>query len=490
MNPGAVKQRFPRSSPYWPVLTHPQLGRVLPGLAISALGDGMSIIAISWLALQIAPDGQRGTWLAIAVAAYSLPSAAGGMLFGRFMRGRSGAQLAGCNATLRAVALAAIAIIYATDHLNVMLYVTLLAVSSLLAAWGSAGRYTLIAEVLPAQHHLPANAVITTISEFATIVGPPLAGILISLTNPAVVITIDAISFAVLAATYRLAVPATSSATRTETRESAKAGFTTIFHDRTLLGLLTLSFGFFFLFGPFYAAMPIHITDDLHGSATLLGTYYTAFGIGAVIGGLVTAYLRRWPLWPTTVGIVLAFGATMLPLGLGAPTAIALTSFALAGTIWAPYMATSMAVPTQHTRRPPRPSPRRQRLNPRNIRAPRHRPRRSTRHRHRRTRNPPRLRHRHPRTRRRRRSAHHPQITHNADDRSPPNRSASIRKHPTRWRQLTKRHSAQRERPHHHAAARKAPTDRRAGYDCRRTTPTRRVADLVRHLRLRSATYR
>ena len=196
-----------------------------------------------------------------------------------------------------------------------------------------------IAELLPQQHHLPANAVMTTINEFATIVGPPLAGILIGWTDAAVVIAIDAASFAVLAATYRFAVPNT----RSEKSPSA-AGFRTIRRDRALVGLLMLSFGFFFLFGPFYAALPIHVTDELHASATMLGAYYTAFGIGAVIGGLVTGYLRRLPLWPTTVGIVAANGAALLPLGLGAPPAVALASFTLAGIIWAPYMSTSMAL--------------------------------------------------------------------------------------------------------------------------------------------------
>jgi MFS transporter, DHA3 family, macrolide efflux protein len=349
MNAGPVKSRFVRSSPYRPVLTHPVLRRILPGLTVSALGDGMSVVAVSWLALQLAPAGQRGTWVAIAVAAYSLPSAAGGVLFARVMHGRGGAQLAGWNAILRAGALTAIVVAYAAGGLSVVLYVALLAISSLLAAWGSAGRYTLIAETLPAQHHLPANAVLTTISEFATIVGPPLAGILISATNAAVVIAIDAISFAILAITYRLAMPGTGSPKRANTAASRTAGFRAIRHDRTLLGLLALSFGFFFLFGPFYVAMPIHVAEDLRASATVLGAYYTAFGIGAVIGGLAIGYLRRWSLWPTTVGIVLAFGIAMLPIGLSAPTSVALISFALAGTIWAPYMATSMALFQRNT---------------------------------------------------------------------------------------------------------------------------------------------
>jgi predicted MFS family arabinose efflux permease len=330
-----------RSSPYWPVVSHPQLGRVLPGLVVSALGDGMSLVAVTWLALQLAPDAHRGTWVAVAVAAYSLPAAAGGVLFGRFLRGRGGAQLAGWNAALRAGALGAIAVAYALSGLTLGLYVTLLAVSSLLAAWGSAGHYTLIAELLPPVHHLPANAVMTSIANFATIVGPPLAGFLIGWTNPATVIAIDAASFAVLALTYRLAVPAGAPA---EPATPAAGGFGAIRANRTLLGLLTLSFAFFFLFGPFYVAMPVHVAEDLHAPATVLGAYYTAFGAGALLGGLATGYLSRWRLWPTTIGIVLGFGAAMLPLGLGAPTVLAVTSFALAGAIWAPYMSTSMAL--------------------------------------------------------------------------------------------------------------------------------------------------
>jgi predicted MFS family arabinose efflux permease len=344
MSTGTARQRFPRSSPYWPVLTHPQLRRVLPGLVISALGDGMSVVAISWLALQLAPEGEGGMWVAVAFAAYLLPGAAGGVLFARFLHGRSGAQLAGWHATLRAVALAAIAVIHVAGLLDLAGYVALLAISSLLAAWGSAGRYTLIAELLPARHHLPANAMMTTIGELAAIVGPPLAGVLIGWTDAAVVIGIDAVSFAVLALTYRLAVPATGPARRDEDAGSRAGGFATIFRDRTLLGVLVLSFAFFFLIGPLYAALPVHVAEDLGAPATLLGAYFTAFGIGAVAGALVTAYLRRWPLWPTIVGIVAGGGAAMLPLGLGAPTGVALAGFVLAGIIWAPFTALSMAL--------------------------------------------------------------------------------------------------------------------------------------------------
>jgi len=344
MTPATVVRRFPYSSPYWPVLSNSLLRRILPGLTVSALGDGMAVVAVSWLALQLASPGQRGLWVAIAVAAYTVPSVVGTLVFGRVLGGRNGAQLAGWDATLRAGTLAAIPVAYLFGALSLGLYVTLLAVSSLLHSWGSAGRYTLIAEVLPVRDHLAGNAVLGIIAEMATIGGPPLAGLLISWGGAIWVIAIDAATFAVLALTYRLAVPAADRPAPAQTGASRTAGFGVIRRNRSLLGLLTLSFGFFFLFGPVYVALPLYITDELHASATLLGTYYMAFGAGALVGGLTVGYLRRRPLWVVTIGIVVGFGLTMLPLGLGAPVSLSLLSFAIGGAVWAPYMPTSMAL--------------------------------------------------------------------------------------------------------------------------------------------------
>ncbi|WP_422751160.1 MFS transporter [Micromonospora sp. WMMD1219] len=336
--------------PYRPVFGQPVLRRLLPGLATSALGDGLALVAVTWLALQLAPDGQRGTWTAFAVAAYTLPGAAGTVLLGRWLGGRSGAQLAGWDATVRAAALGAIPVAHLAGVLDVGLYVALLAVSSLLHPWGSAGRFTLVAELLPQRHHLAANALLGVFGQAATIVGPPLAGLLIAWVGAVWVIAVDAASFAVLAVSYRLVVldreaaagryrngPAGAGPSRT-------SGFRIIARDRSLLGLLSLSFAFSFLFGPFYVAMPVHVTDDLRASAGTLAAYYTAFGVGSLLGGLLTGHLRGWPLRTTLAGIVALFGAALLPLGLGAPVVLSLPAFALAGLVWAPYQPTATAL--------------------------------------------------------------------------------------------------------------------------------------------------
>ncbi|WP_422743836.1 MFS transporter [Micromonospora sp. WMMD754] len=332
--------------PYRPVFAQPVLRRLLPGLAVSALGDGLALVAVTWLALHLAPVDQRGTWTAFAVAAYTLPGAAGTVLFGRLLGGRGGAQLAGWDATVRAVALGAIPVAHLAGVLDVGLYVALLAVSSLLHPWGAAGQFTLVAELLPQRHHLAANALLGLFGQAATVVGPPLAGLLIVQVGPVWVLAVDAASFAVLAVSYRLAVPARERRAGRAAGDgpSRTSGFRIIGRDRSLLGLLSLTVGFFFLFGPFYVAMPVLVSEDPHASAATLGAYYTAFGVGSLLGGLVTGHLRGWPLRPTLVGVVVAFGAALLPLGLGAPFALALPAFALAGLAWAPYRPTSTAL--------------------------------------------------------------------------------------------------------------------------------------------------
>jgi len=49
-----------------------------------------------------------------------------------------------------------------------------------------------------------------------------------------------------------------------------------------------LTWLFFFLYGPVEVALPVYVAHDLHADAGLLGTYWTAFGIGALVAALIT----------------------------------------------------------------------------------------------------------------------------------------------------------------------------------------------------------
>jgi MFS transporter, DHA3 family, macrolide efflux protein len=334
-----------RAWTYWPVVSHPVIRRVLPGYALSALGDGMSVVAIAWLALRLAPRADQGLWVGAAVAAYSVPGVLGAALLGRWLRHRAGIGLAGADATLRAVALGAIPVLYATHLLGPGTYVALLGVSSLLHAWGSAGQYTLVAEVLPAQQRIAGNSLLAGLAEMSLTAGPALAGVLTAVVGPATVIGADAATWAVLALSYAYAAPLTNARPAADPGEHASSsGLRLIGTNRTLLGLVALSFVFFLLYGPVEVALPVHVATDLHGSAAELGWFWAAYGVGAVIGSLATPHLRNWPLWPTMIGIVAGWGLMLLPLGLGAPTGVSLAGFAIGGVIYAPYNSIAMAV--------------------------------------------------------------------------------------------------------------------------------------------------
>ena len=130
-------------SAYRPVLANRVFRRLSLGFAVSYLGDGMSFLAVPWLAIELAPEATEGLWVGGAVAAYTLPGVVGALVFGRRLRRLSARRLLLADNVVRGVFLGAVPLAWIAGLLTLPLYVVLLAVSSLLHAWGSAGKYTL-----------------------------------------------------------------------------------------------------------------------------------------------------------------------------------------------------------------------------------------------------------------------------------------------------------------------------------------------------------
>jgi MFS family permease len=328
------------------VVRQPVLRRVLPSMAVSALGDGMSMVAVAWLAVQIAPADQAGVWTGLAVAAYALPAPLGAALLARLVRRMPGVQLVAVDAALRAVALGLVAILAVAGLLTPIGYVVLLAVSSLLHAWGSAGKYTLVAELLPDEDRVTGNALLSTFAQAAVVVGPALAGGVTALVGPGWVIGADAASWAVLAVSCR-AVAGRRASRAAEVQAPAGlggGGWRIVLGQPTLLGLIAVTCVFFFLYGPVEVALPVHVARELHGSPGLLGLYWTVFGVGATVGALGAGLLRHRSPWLVVVGIILGWGAALLPLGLTDAVAPGLLGFAAGGLIYGPFTAICTAL--------------------------------------------------------------------------------------------------------------------------------------------------
>jgi predicted MFS family arabinose efflux permease len=316
--------------------------RVLIGLGVSALGDGMSAVTIAWLAVRIAPEGELGVFVGLALAAYTLPGVIGALAFGRVLRGRPARTLVLVHCLLRTAFLGMIAVLWGMGALAPAVYVGLLAGSSLLSAWGNAGEYAMLSELGGPDGRLAINSLATAQVSFAVIVGPLVAGLLIGWIGPGWLIALDGASFAVLGIqAWRTPSSAATTGQPVDT-QAAESGFRLLVRRRDLLSLTVLTWVFFFLYGPVEAALPVYVAHDLHADAQLLGAYWTAFGVGALAATLVTGTIRGRNVRRTTLLIVVGWGACLLPFAF-APVGVTLVCFALGGVIYGPFIPITYA---------------------------------------------------------------------------------------------------------------------------------------------------
>lgn len=328
---------------YRPLVEHPVFRRLAVGFGVSSLGDGMSFVAVAWLAIRLAPAESAGLWVGAAVAAYTMPGVVGALALGRWLRRVPARRLLLADNLLRMAFIGAVPVVWLLGGLTRPAYVGLLAVSSLLHAWGSAGKYTLLAETLPEDQRLAANTLVGSLDFAAMIAGPAVAGVLVTVISPAYVLGLDALTYAFLATVVaRLRLPGTGPVSVVD--RAARSGLSRFRRHPDLLGLLALTWCFNLLYGPVEVALPLHVTNDLHAPGTLLGAFWMLFGVGAVVGGLAAGTLRQLPLWPATVGIVIAWGLALLPFGAGLPAAVTVVSFALGGAIYGPFVAISVTL--------------------------------------------------------------------------------------------------------------------------------------------------
>lgn len=302
----------------------------------------MSTVTIAWLAVRTAPAGRLGLYVGLAVAAYTLPGAVGALALGRWLRHRPARALVLTHALLRAGFLGAVAVLAAAGSLSPAAYVVLLAGSSLLASWGNAGQYTMLAEIGGEEGRLAANSLAAAQVWLATILGPAAAGLLLARVAPGWLLAFDAASFAFLGGqAWRAHMGAVETDEPVDAR-AAESGFR-LLRRHDLLGLIVLTWLFFFLYGPVEDALPVYVAHDLHAHARLLGLYWASFGVGALASTLVTGALRGRATRRVVLLIVAGWGACLVPFAF-APVGVTVACFALGGLVYGPFVPLTYAL--------------------------------------------------------------------------------------------------------------------------------------------------
>ncbi|GAA2668584.1 MFS transporter [Actinoplanes palleronii] len=315
--------------------------RSLTGLlaaeAISLLGSRITFVALPWLVLT-----STGSALLAGVAglAEMLPYVLAGLLGGPIVDrvGPRPTAVAADAASL--VAVAGIPLLASTETISYSTLLGLIAVAGALRGFGDTAKRALLPRVI-------AGAGLSTergttlydgISRVATLLGLPLAGLLVAAVGPARVLLVDAATFGVCALIISIYVTAGSTGQETaEDEESGYAaalrcGFRYVRQDRLIVGIMSMLFATN-LFDQAYATVfvPVWVRDGPHGPAAL-GVLGSAFGVGAVAGNIL------WTIIGPRVPRRVTFAVCFL---IGGPAQ--LLALALTDRLWAVLAIAALA---------------------------------------------------------------------------------------------------------------------------------------------------
>jgi Major Facilitator Superfamily len=307
---------FNRSKLSWhgklAVLAERNFRRFYIGYTTSLLGTTMSTVAIAFAVLD---SGGTATGLGIVLTANIVPMIAF-MLGGGVIADRLGRRPVMLTADVaRFAAQGALAATLFLGHPRIWLFAAMALIVGTGNAFFVPALNGLTVELAPRDQLVNANALFGMAQPAAQIAGPALAGVLIAATSPAVVIAVDAGSYAVSAiALAGLRFPASSRpAARSLVRELAEGW--SLFKTHTWLWLGTVQFALFNLitWGPYLVLGPLLAREYL-GGARAWGTALACYGGGAILGGLLA--LGRRPRRPLLVSTLTTLGFAFPPLAL------------------------------------------------------------------------------------------------------------------------------------------------------------------------------
>jgi MFS family permease len=321
-----------------------RLAALLAAEAISSTGTQMTWVAIPWFVLRSTGSPQRMTWVIIAeVLPVALLGFWGGAIAAHVGTRRT---MLVCD-LLRAPLFAAIPALHSLGLLPFPVLLALVAASGVfLAPYFSVQRSVLPELVGEEQADVAhATAFFQAANRLTIFVGPPLAGVLISLIGASPVLYVDAASYLLSFLLLALFVHPPQVETEDE-RPSALAGVRFLLRDR-LLRVWTPAFTLIDVcWMLLFASLPVLVVTHYHANPRILGWLFGALGGGALVGAFVSMWtVRRFedPLALGTVGFVLQI-ASLWILVVPAPWPVPFAAMALSGFAMSNVNAPSQAL--------------------------------------------------------------------------------------------------------------------------------------------------
>jgi MFS family permease len=287
------------------------------GQAVSLVGDGIYLVAIAWLVLDISNEP---TALGLVGLAWTLPMVASllisGVLSDRFERRR----LMITADLMRLAAIAAIAALALAETAELWHVIALVVVYGIGQALFQPAFSAVVPDVVPRDQLLQANAVRELMEPIGLrFAGPALGGFLIAVFGVGEAFVVDAATFGVSALAVSLMSPQPPA--REETggiRRDLMEGFAYVRAHAWLWATLAGAALFLLVtYGPMEVLLPYIIKNELGGDAATFGTVLAVGGLGSITAAVVlsiTGLPRRhvtfmWSAW--TVGVVMDVGLAL-----------------------------------------------------------------------------------------------------------------------------------------------------------------------------------
>jgi MFS family permease len=324
---------------YRELLALREFRRLWIGSTASALGDGATWIALSWLVYERTQSPAR---VGLLVFAYGAPVLVGGLVSGQLLDRFGAVRVMRLDSLVRGAVMASIPMLAAAGEVPLWALYLVATSYGLLKMVPLAGVPTLIPTLVRPGQLDTANAMESLSYGVSGAVAPMLAGALIAAFGAIEVLALDAASFFLFAACLR----GLRDGRHDHGQEPASFGIReAIRFVRTSapLAATTLMFASFNVgLGGLLVVLPVYATAILGGGATLYAALASALLAGDLVGSVVVGAVGwRWPLGRSIAVAQTAVGIAFLPMLLEPGTAATLALLFVSGllasplTIWA-----------------------------------------------------------------------------------------------------------------------------------------------------------
>ena len=315
-------------------LSVPNYRKFFLGQAISLAGTWMQSVALAWLVLQLTGSA---TWLGLVIALQTLPILFLGPYAGVLVDRVDKRRLLVGTQTAAAVQALVMGVLTVRGDITTAWVLGLSLALGLVNTLDNPARQSFIREMVSGplvRNAVTLNSVVVNASRA---VGPAIGGVLIATLGVGTCFLVNAASFAAVIVAY-LAMDPRALRTAEPTPRAPRQlrdGLSYVRRTRDLFVPLVMMAMVGTLTYEFQVSLPALVTDTFGEGATSLGAITSAMGVGAVVGGLVSASRHATGIQPLVLSSA-AFGLSTALTAISPTVQVAAASLLLVGasSVW------------------------------------------------------------------------------------------------------------------------------------------------------------